>query len=223
MANSSISQPTNSFSNGLAPDYSDIRSRYVDLLKSTTQAYNLLLQAGRDNDAFSLRDSMERMSRAAGGTAWARLQAANDLRARMAAASRQLAGTTTASALSAQSNILGQIANLDQNAFNDVVQGRQLELNEAQFEWDKKQQKAKAEADRVAAANASRAADKLSASSASNTSGWNAPVATPKTQQTLSTVKQTSSPYVTEVVPQWYKDQTAYQNKYNSGSSSWTV
>jgi hypothetical protein len=214
------------------PDYSDIRNQYVNLLGTINAAYNQLLTAGRDNDAFALRDAMERMSRAPGGNAWSRLQAANDLRARMAAAARVLQGTTTAQALSAQGGVLGQIANLDQATFNDMIRGGQFDLQKQQLAFNEQQAKQDAVIRQNQERRASEAWDIQKQQEKAREkeiydqthgivrSGNMAPVATAKTSETLSTL-QPSSPYVTEVVPQWYKDQTDYQNKYNSGSYHW--
>lgn len=151
-----------------------LRGQMVDLLKTTTEAYNKLMQGGRENDAFALRDAMERFSRAgtqAGISPWARTQAINDLRARMAAAANTLQGTVTANALSAQGNILGNIGNLDAQTKSAWADQQRIGLERSKLLWDQ-QQAAQARADRLKAqADAKAEADR----------NRNTPVATPKT------------------------------------------
>ena len=115
-------------------DNTQVRGQLVDLIGQTTQAYNLLMQAGRDNDAYALRDAMERFSRTgsqAGVSPWARTQAINDLRARMAATARTLQGTLTSQALDKHAALLGQIANLDATTFNQqmAIANQQQQVN----------------------------------------------------------------------------------------------
>lgn len=200
------------------PDYSAIRNQYVNLIGTINAAYNQLLTAGRDNDAFALRDAIQRMSQAAGGTAWSRLQAANDLRARMAAAARVLQGTTTAQALSAQGAVLNQISSLDQATFNDMIKGGQFDLqkqqqsfNQSQAEIDAELKKKQEERAAEAWDMQKKAATAAQEASKSNVSGWNAPVATPKTQQTLATAQ-----------PSNFTSQSA-QDAYERMRKSWDI
>lgn len=119
-----------------APDNSALRGQLTGLIATTTAAYNQLMTAGRDNDAFALRDALERFTRTGaqlGVNPWARTQAINDLRARMTATAQQFQGTTTAQALAAQAGLLDKIGSLDATSFNQAVQAHQANLSGAQF------------------------------------------------------------------------------------------
>jgi len=125
-----------------APDNSDVRNKLVGLIQTTTDAYNKLMQAGRDNDAFALRDAMERYARAGtqiGVNSWARTQSINDLRARMAASAGVLQGTTTAQALAAQADLLGKVGALDATTFNQTLAAKGANLETSKFEESKSQ------------------------------------------------------------------------------------
>lgn len=98
------------------PDYSKTRQQFADLLTQSTAAYNKLMEAGKANDAYALADAMRRIQ--AGGvetgvSTWARQQAIQDLRNRLAASAAQTQTGLTTTALDKQTGILGNIADID--------------------------------------------------------------------------------------------------------------
>lgn len=173
-----------------APDNSGLRQQLTDLLGTTTDAYNKLMEAGRNNDAFALRDALERFTRSGskvGVSPWARTQAINDLRARMAEAAKVFQGTTTANALVAQRSVLDAIGTLDAKTFQQALDLRASNLQQSQFlETQKQNAWNRSQAEKAAKAQAEAAAK----AQAQQTNAF-APIATPRTPQT--TTPQTSN------------------------------
>jgi len=116
-----------------APDNSAMRQQLVDVIGTTTAAYNKLMQGGRENDAFALADALRAYTRTGtklGVNSWARQEAINQLRARMSSAALIFQGTTMANALAAQTDQLGRIAALDQQTFKNAMEANNQNFNQ---------------------------------------------------------------------------------------------
>jgi hypothetical protein len=92
-----------------------LRGEFRDLFKSVNDAYAELINRGREQQAFELRDAAERFARTGskyGINSWARTEAVKDLEAKMRTAAGVTEGTMTASKLNEQRGILQDLTKL---------------------------------------------------------------------------------------------------------------
>jgi len=205
----------------VAPDNSALRQQFVDLISATTTAYNELMTANRDNDAFALRTAMEQFARTGselGVNSWARTQATNDLRASMSAAAAVVNSQATIDALNEQASLLSQIAALDATTFSQALSVTQADQAQQSIDagiaattWD--QTFAQTQYDDAQAAAAAAAEDAATTPAAT----------TPTTTTSPITTATTTTPSWTTTTPAatTYQPPSNWTYSGTAGSYNW--
>lgn len=129
----------------VAQGSTDLAARLGALTSTTDAVYDALIQSGKQADAWALADAMERFNRVGselGVNQFARINALKELEAKLGAAAAKTNSQILMDKASAQAGIIGQLANMRQQDFQNAMTTHNATFSQTQILKDRAQQQA---------------------------------------------------------------------------------